>query len=209
MNRFYLFIFYFEKFSTWIWRLPFAVYVNLINSPFSSRNCTKMRGARAKLFVLPIQRIAFLTFLFSSPSWHLKVPVCASDHSYFGLFYHPGHLSMVKLKRKLLATDQAWRPCLKMIDICRELYKTSRFVDCYMWFCLWSQNYWNMALKPQLMFPVKDGFKGASAATMTMAYNTSPLNWVRRARSNFIAIHYYSNSLNASSIGQFFLVLNR
>ena len=26
---FYLLIFYFEKFSTWIWRLPFAVYVKL------------------------------------------------------------------------------------------------------------------------------------------------------------------------------------
>ena len=26
---FYLFIFYVEKFSTWIWRLPFAVYVKL------------------------------------------------------------------------------------------------------------------------------------------------------------------------------------
>ena len=36
---------------------------------------------------------------------------------------------MVKLKRKLLATDLAWRPCLKMIGICRELYKTSRFVE--------------------------------------------------------------------------------
>ena len=29
LSRFYLLIFYFEKFSTWIWRLPFAVYVML------------------------------------------------------------------------------------------------------------------------------------------------------------------------------------
>ena len=28
-DRFYLLIFYFEKFSTWIWRFPFAVYVKL------------------------------------------------------------------------------------------------------------------------------------------------------------------------------------
>ena len=34
LSCFYLFIFYFEKFSTWIWHLPFAVYVrlNLSNS---------------------------------------------------------------------------------------------------------------------------------------------------------------------------------
>lgn len=71
-----------------------------------------------------------MTFSKPSPSLLLKL---SSDHSYFGLFYHLGHLSMVKLKRKLLATDLAWRPCLKMIGICRELYKTSRFVDSYMW----------------------------------------------------------------------------
>ena len=29
LSSFYLFIFYFEKFLTWIWRLPFAVYVKL------------------------------------------------------------------------------------------------------------------------------------------------------------------------------------
>ena len=29
LSCFYLLIFYFEKFSTWIWRLPFAVYVML------------------------------------------------------------------------------------------------------------------------------------------------------------------------------------
>ena len=29
VSWFYLLIFYFEKFSTWIWRLPFAVYVKL------------------------------------------------------------------------------------------------------------------------------------------------------------------------------------
>ena len=29
LSCFYLLIFYFEKFSTWIWRLPFAVYVKL------------------------------------------------------------------------------------------------------------------------------------------------------------------------------------
>ena len=29
LSCFYLFIFYVEKFSTWIWRLPFAVYVKL------------------------------------------------------------------------------------------------------------------------------------------------------------------------------------
>ena len=29
LSCFYLFIFYFEKFSTWIWHLPFAVYVRL------------------------------------------------------------------------------------------------------------------------------------------------------------------------------------
>ena len=29
LSRFYPLIFYFEKFSTWIWRLPFAVYVKL------------------------------------------------------------------------------------------------------------------------------------------------------------------------------------
>ena len=28
LNRFYLLVFYFEKISTWIWRLPFAVYVS-------------------------------------------------------------------------------------------------------------------------------------------------------------------------------------
>ena len=66
---------------------------------------------------------------FSQPSPSLLLKLC-SDNSYFVLFYHLlGHLSMVKLKRKLLATDLAWRPCLKMIGICRELYKTSRFVE--------------------------------------------------------------------------------
>ena len=29
LSCFYLLIFYFEKFSTWIWRLPFAIYVKL------------------------------------------------------------------------------------------------------------------------------------------------------------------------------------
>ena len=32
LSSFHLFMFYFAKFSTWIWRLPFAVYVNLKNS---------------------------------------------------------------------------------------------------------------------------------------------------------------------------------
>ena len=35
VNCFYLLIFYFEKFSTWIWRLPFAVYVKLKLSSIS------------------------------------------------------------------------------------------------------------------------------------------------------------------------------
>ena len=36
LSSFYLFIFYFEKFLTWIWRLPFAVYVKLKLSNVSS-----------------------------------------------------------------------------------------------------------------------------------------------------------------------------
>ena len=36
LSSFYLFIFYFEKFLTWIWRLPFSVYVKLKLSDVSS-----------------------------------------------------------------------------------------------------------------------------------------------------------------------------
>ena len=35
LSCFYLLIFYFEKFSTWIWRLPFAVYLKTVNSLLS------------------------------------------------------------------------------------------------------------------------------------------------------------------------------
>ena len=35
LSSFHLFILYFAKFSTWIWRLPFAVYVKLKNSKYS------------------------------------------------------------------------------------------------------------------------------------------------------------------------------
>ena len=37
LSCFYLLIFYFQKFSTWIWRLPFAVYVKLKLSNFSKQ----------------------------------------------------------------------------------------------------------------------------------------------------------------------------
>ena len=40
LSCFYVPIFYFEKFSTWIWRLPFAVYVKLnLSNVFARKRC--------------------------------------------------------------------------------------------------------------------------------------------------------------------------
>ena len=51
LSRFYLLIFYFEKFSTWIWRLPFAAYVNLklSNKPYNIENTFSARPQERKV----------------------------------------------------------------------------------------------------------------------------------------------------------------
>ena len=49
LSSFYLLIFYFEKFSTWTWRLPFAVY-SLIFTFIMFGNCQNVREPRKRKF---------------------------------------------------------------------------------------------------------------------------------------------------------------
>ena len=67
LSCFYLLIFHFEKFSTWIWRLPFAVYVKRKLSSISPL-ATAIYVPETKILISTIKfevaRIHFLSDIF-------------------------------------------------------------------------------------------------------------------------------------------------
>ena len=87
MSCFYLLIFYFEKFSTWIWRLPFAVYVMLKLSfvPIhkNAKTATNFTSILPATFIgLLLRPDANFFFL-----CHAIVKSVHRNHSYYREFY--------------------------------------------------------------------------------------------------------------------------